>query len=73
MVTHITQNDLVAYIYNETDLDKSLAIQEQAAVNQEVVVALREIDAMRRLLNQAVITPRVSSVQAILAYSRLPQ
>ncbi len=70
MTQIFTPNDLVRYIYQETDNDESLAIEKALLYNEDLLEVYQQTLAMIEKLDRAIIPPGENCVQNILSYSK---
>ena len=66
-----TTNDLILYLYNETELEDSVFIQKEIDDVEEVREAFNGLVAMKELLDHLTLRPAQTTVESILAYSKL--
>lgn len=70
MTQIFTPNDLVRYIYQETEDDESLAIEKALLYNEELLDAYQQTLSMIAKLDRAITPPSENCVQNILNYSK---
>lgn len=68
-MTHITQEDLVRYLYNETSDQKSEIIREALASDINLKNTFDEMLLSKKSLQDSDLSPRPESVEKILAYA----
>jgi hypothetical protein len=72
MLQNYTSNDLILYLYNETDLQDSVFIQKAIDYNEDIAEEFSQLIAVKQLIDDFACTlPRKNSVDAIMAYSEL--
>ena len=64
-----TLNDLVAYLYNETELTETVLVQKAIDHDEEVAETYSDLLAAKALLDRTLMRPSDVSVQRILNYS----
>lgn len=64
-----TLNDLVAYLYNETELTDTVLVQQAIDQDEEVAETYSDLLAAKSLLDKTLMRPSAHSVQNILNYS----
>ena len=70
MTKTFTQDDVVRYVYEETSPEENLLIEDAMMSEPELMTFFLEALELRALMNKIERQPRVSTVQAILAYSQ---
>lgn len=68
-MTHITQDDLVRYLYNETSDQKSELIKEALATDINLKNTFDEMVLSKKSLERTDLSPRQESIDKILAYA----
>lgn len=71
MNTECTLNDLVDYLYNETQLVKTVQIQQTIDNNEEVAELYQDMVAISENLDNFLIAPPECIRESILNYSRI--
>ena len=71
MELKFTKNDLIRYIYKETSVAETLAINEALRSNPEMHVKYQELLQGYQQLPKAKFSPSASAIQNILRYSQL--
>lgn len=72
MLKNYTTNDLVLYLYNETELDDTVFIQKAIDHDVEVEEEFSQLVAVKQLLDQFSCTmPKPATVESIMAYSEI--
>lgn len=64
-----TLNDLVLYLYNETNITESVLVQHAIDHDEEVAETYSDLIKARKLLNTLQQSPSQESVDNIMAYS----
>jgi hypothetical protein len=64
-----TLNDLVAYLYNETQLTQTVAVQHSIDHIQEVAETYSDLLSAKALLDETLCRPSDKAVMNILTYS----
>lgn len=67
----VTQDQLILYLYNETQLTESVLVQHAIDTNDEVAEEYGDLIAARNLIDQALMRPSADSVNSIIAYAQL--
>lgn len=70
MTPIFTPNDLVRYLYQETDDEESLAIEKALLYNDELLDVYQQTLAMIEKLDRVITPPGESCIQNILNYSK---
>jgi hypothetical protein len=70
MEQKITKNDLIRYIYKETSISETLAINEALRSRPELHVKYQELLQGYQQLPKAKFNPSASAIQNILRYSQ---
>lgn len=70
MEQKFTKNDLIRYIYKETSVAETLAINEALNSNDKLYMKYRELLQGYQQLPKAKFNPSASSIQNILRYSQ---
>ncbi|KYG83487.1 hypothetical protein [Roseivirga echinicomitans] len=70
MIRTSTQNDLIRYIYQETDTEENIEIQTAAILNGSLSHELRELEQTVMLITAAERVPSESTIDKILSYSK---
>ena len=70
MLVDSTLNHLVRYLYKETSTLESLEIAEELDCDFETREAYQELESSFRQLPKVTFSPKLSSIQAILRYSK---
>jgi len=71
MNTECTLNDLVDYLYNETQLLKSVEIQQTIDNNLEIAELYQDLVSISESLDDSLIAPARCIRENILNYARL--
>ena len=64
-----TLNDLVAYLYNETELTETVLVQNAIDNDEEVAETYQDLLSAKALLDKTLLRPTEGIVQNILNYS----
>lgn len=70
MTKTFTQDDVIRYVYEETSPEENLLIEDAMMSEPELMTFFLEALELRALMNKIERQPRVSTVQAILNYSK---
>ena len=70
MTQKFTQNDLIRFIYKETSVRETLAIQEALNSDFDLFVEFQELYQAYLQLPKATFSPSKSTIQEILQYSQ---
>ena len=70
MTQKFTQNDLIRYIYKETSVTETLAIQEAMDIDFELYTQYQELFHTYQQLPKAKFSPSTSIIQNILQHSQ---
>ena len=65
-----TENDLLKYLYNETSVSDTLAIEEALAEDRNLLEAYKGIQEAHNQLPKVQFSPSLSSIDKILSYSK---
>ena len=65
-----TENDLLKYLYNETSVSDTLAIEEALAEDRNLLAAYKGIQEAHNQLPKVQFSPSLSSIDKILSYSK---
>jgi ribosome-interacting GTPase 1 len=71
MKSECTLNDLVDYLYNETQLLKTVEVQNTIDNNEEVNEIYQEMVAISKALDDSLITPPGCLRESIMNYARI--
>jgi hypothetical protein len=71
MKSECTLNDLVDYLYNETQLLKTVEVQYTIDNNEEVNEIYHEMVAISKALDDSLITPPGCLRESIMNYARI--
>ena len=71
MNTNCTLNDLIAYLYNETPLLKTVEVQKTIDNNEEVAEFYQDMIAISEALDELLIAPEKCVRESIMNYARL--
>lgn len=71
MKSECTLNDLVDYLYNETQLLKTVEVQYTIDNNEEVNEIYQEMVAISKALDDSLITPPGCLRESIMNYARI--
>jgi len=71
MKSECTLNDLVDYLYNETQLLKSVEVQNTIDNNEEANEIYQEMVAISKALDNSQITPPAFLRESIMNYARI--
>jgi hypothetical protein len=71
MNTNCTLNDLIAYLYNDTPLLKTVEVQKTIDNNEEVAELYQDMIAISEALDQSLIAPPRCIKESIMNYARL--
>ena len=64
-------NDLILYLYNETELDDSVFIQQEIDNDEVTSEEFSQLVAVHQLLDKVTFNPKLASVDSIMAYSTM--
>ena len=67
----VTLNDLILYLYNETELSQTVQIQQAIDNHEEVAETYESLVEARSLVQQSLMHASTVSVQSVLAYASL--
>lgn len=67
----LTLNDLILYLYNETELSQTVQIQQAIDNREEVAETYESLVEARSLVQQSLMHASPVSVQSVLAYASL--
>lgn len=67
----LTLNDLILYLYNETELSQTVQIQQAIDNHEEVAETYESLVEARSLVQQSLMHASPVSVQSVLAYASL--
>lgn len=70
MIQTFTQDDVIRYVYEETDPTESQCIEDALLADDELMAAFLDAAELRAQLNRAERQPREATIQNILSYSR---
>ena len=70
MIRTSTQNDLIRYIYQETNTEENIEIQTAAILNGSLAHELNELERTVKSISAAERVPSESSIDKILSYSK---
>jgi len=70
MQKDFTQNDLLKYLYAETDIVNSFMIEQALNSNFELKEDFTVFNKSKELLDEVKLSPSKASIDLILAYSR---
>ncbi len=65
-----TPNDLVLYLYNETELTDTVLIQHAIDIDEEVAETFSTMVAVKDLLDDSLVSPGKKALRNVLAYAR---
>lgn len=71
MTVSITQNDLLLYLYNETGLVESVAVQNAIDHDDEIAEEYAQMVAARALIDETMLSASETSLSSVLAYASL--
>ncbi len=71
MNTICTLNDLIAYLYNDTPLLKTVEIQKTIDNNEEVAELYQDMIAISKALDELLIAPEKCVSESIMHYARI--
>lgn len=69
MTVSITQNDLLLYLYNETGLVESVAVQNAIDHDDEIAEEYAQMVAARALIDETMLSASETSLSSVLAYA----
>ncbi len=64
-------NDLILYLYNETQLEDNVFIQQSIDLDEKTGEEFSQLVAVHDLLDKVTFNPKQSSVDSIMAYSAM--
>lgn len=70
MIKTFTQDDVIRYVYEETSPEENVLIEDILMAEPEMMSFFLDVLEMRSLLNKVNLSPRQSTVDAILSYSQ---
>ena len=65
-----TLNDLVLYLYNETELTKTVTVQKAIDFDEEVSEVFNAMVAVKNLLDGSMVYPGKKALKNVLDYAR---
>jgi hypothetical protein len=71
MKSECTLNDLVDYLYNETQLLKTFEVQNTIDNNEEVNEIYQDMVAISKALDDSLIAPALCIRESIMNYARI--
>ena len=71
MQKNYSTNDLILYLYNETQLEDNVFIQQSIDNNEEAAEEFSQLVGVQQLLDKVTFNPQKSSVDSIMAYSAM--
>ena len=71
MQKNYSTNDLILYLYNETQLEDNVFIQQSIDHDDETAEEFSQLVGVQQLLDKVTFNPKESSVDAIMAYSAM--
>ena len=72
MLQNYSTDDLILYLYNETELEDSVFIQKAIDTDADVEHEFSQLVAVKALIDHTACTmPRKNSLDTIMAYSEL--
>ena len=71
MNTECTLNDLIAYLYNETQLLKTVEVQSTIDNNEEVAELYQDMVVISKALDESLIAPDQCVRESIMNYARI--
>jgi cell shape-determining protein MreC len=70
MIKTFTQDDILRYVYDETDAEESELIRQTLQYDEELQSFYTQLRKLKTDLNKAVLEPSEVVIQKILEYSR---
>lgn len=70
MIRTSTQNDLIRYMYQETNTEENIEIQTAAILNGSLAHELHELEQTMKSITAAERVPSESTIDKILSYSK---
>jgi hypothetical protein len=67
----ITLNDLVLYLYNETEITESVMVQKAIDQDEEIAEEFYSMAAARDLIDHSLMHASKSSIETILSFATL--
>ena len=64
-------NDLILYLYNETELEDSVFIQLDIDHNEEIAEEFSQLANVKQLLDKVTFNSDQSVVESLMAYSKM--
>ena len=64
-------NDLILYLYNETQLDDSVFIQQEIDNDEETSEEFTQLVAVQGLLDKVTFNPRQSTIDSLMVFSKM--
>lgn len=64
-------NDLILYLYNETELEDSVFIQQEIDNNEETSEEFTQLVGVHQLLDKVTFNPSQSTIDSLMAYSKM--
>ena len=71
MQKNYSTNDLILYLYNETQLEDNVFIQQSIDHDDETAEEFSQLVGVQQLLDKVTFNPKESSIDAIMAYSAM--
>ena len=70
-MSQTTTNDLIRYLFNETELTNTVLIQNDIEYNYFVHEEFEELKESLQLIDDLMIAPAPQTIQSIMSYSAL--
>lgn len=71
MAENYTTNDLILYLYNETELTDTVFVQNAIDNDDYIAEEYAQLVAVKQLLDYLPAMPSATTVDSIMAYSKL--
>jgi len=71
MTVSVTQNDLLLYLYNESGITESVAVQKAIDSNHEIAEEFAGLVSVKTLLDQTMLSASESSIASVMAYAAI--
>ncbi len=67
----LTLNDLILYLYNETELTESVMVQKAIDTDDEVEEEFANLVAVKNMIDSSLMKASPRSMETVMAYARL--
>lgn len=65
-----TLDDLILYLYNETEMTDSVLVQKAIDTDEEVSAYFQDLVSVKELLDSSTLKPSKSTINAIMQHAR---